>query len=70
MKYCREVSLKKIKEAQEVKKVLIDVHVKGKVLTPKTKERLEKDGIVFKNSRRKMSVNNYNESYSHSPNKS
>jgi hypothetical protein len=39
--------MKRNKETQELKKVLLDVHVKGKIMTPRTKEKLEKDGIFI-----------------------
>ena len=59
----RETYVQKVKETEEVKKTMLDIAVKGKTMTPRSKKRLEQEGIIFSNnlSKRKLSLKNFND---------
>ena len=49
--------MKTSKEAEDLKKSLIDETIKGRVITPRTKQRLEQEGINISVKKRKSSQN-------------
>lgn len=54
-----EMAIKKSKEAEEIKRSMIEIGVKGKIMTPRTRQRLESEGISFKSfTNKKMSMTN------------
>eukprot|EP00347_Sterkiella_histriomuscorum_P021729 403332968 len=53
-----ESIIKMSKEAEDIKKTLIQISVKGKVMTPRTKEKLEQEGISLSFSQKRTSLHN------------
>jgi hypothetical protein len=55
------MKMKKTMEAEELRRIILDVKVKGRAMTPRTKQKLEAEGISLRKPKRQPSLKSLNE---------